>query len=139
MSVTITRRYSFEAAHFLPKVRDDHKCKRMHGHNYEIEVKVSGRLEEDGFIIDFWSLDDVVNPIIAQVDHRVLNEVEGLENPTAEFIGIWFFQMIAHALQEVGGHLAKIENIRVYETKDCWADASRAPDLYRFSNNNPQG
>lgn len=115
--IRITRRYHFEAAHYLPFVAADHKCKRMHGHNYELEVTCGGVVDRRGFILDFAELDEVVNPFIAQVDHRTLNDIVGLENPTAELIGDWFLTRIAEKIPSV---LA----IRVYETKDCWADVT---------------
>lgn len=111
---TITRRYTFEAAHFLPKVREGHKCARMHGHNYEIDVTVAGEIAPDGFIIDFWDLDKIVGPVIERIDHRTLNDIFGLENPTAENIAAWFLAEVPLA-----------SAVRVYETKDCWADAQR--------------
>jgi 6-pyruvoyltetrahydropterin/6-carboxytetrahydropterin synthase len=114
--ITITRRYHFESAHWLPHVAEDHKCRRLHGHNYEIEVTVSRPIQADGFLIDFWDLDKLVQPIIDRIDHRTLNDIEGLENPTAELISQWFlFQ-----LDQQG-----VSSVRVYETKDAWADAWR--------------
>lgn len=110
----ITRRYCFESAHFLPRVREGHKCARVHGHNYEIDITVSGQVKDDGFIIDFWDLDAIVLPIIGRIDHRTLNDIPGLENPTAENIGEWFLSEIEIA-----------SAVRVYETKDCWADVTR--------------
>ena len=111
---SVTRRYTFEAGHFLPMVADDHKCKRQHGHNYEIEVTVTAPLRDNGFIIDFWDLDKLVDPLVAQLDHRNLNDIKGLENPTAEHISMWFLLRLPIA-----------SAIRVFETKDCWADAVR--------------
>lgn len=117
-TTTITRRYHFEAAHFLPGVPEGHKCKRMHGHNYELEITISGTENPvTGFIIDFWDLDKIIQPIIDVVDHRLLNDIAGLHNPTAEFIAKWFVDEISFPLNE--NYLA---NVRIYETKDCWAD-----------------
>jgi 6-pyruvoyltetrahydropterin/6-carboxytetrahydropterin synthase len=115
-NTTISRRYSFEAAHWLPKVGEYHKCHRMHGHNYEIEVTVDGDVLENGFLIDFWDLDKVVHPLIDKVDHRTLNDIDGLDNPTAELIAGWFCHRLPHYVKAV----------RVYETKDCWADFTRS-------------
>lgn len=114
MALTVTRRYHFESAHFLPKVREGHKCARMHGHNYEMLVTVSAPLQDDGFIIDFWDLDDIVQPIISKVDHRTLNDIPGLENPTAELIATWFLQQIPNA-----------SAVEIFETKDCSATATK--------------
>ncbi len=122
-TTTITRRYHFESAHFLPKVADDHKCKRVHGHNYEIEVTVSGPVLMSGFILDFWDLDTRVQPLIGAIDHRLLNDIPGLDNPTAENIGAWFLQRL-----ESNG----VSAVRVYETKDCWADVGLSIKSYKL-------
>lgn len=97
----------------MPKVPDGHKCKNMHGHNYRIEVVFSGKLDDRGFVADFSELDAEVVPLLKKVDHRVLNEVEGLENPTAENIAGWF-------LQRING----CDLVRVYENDDCWAEVT---------------
>jgi 6-pyruvoyltetrahydropterin/6-carboxytetrahydropterin synthase len=119
--ITVTRRYHFEAAHFLPKVHENHKCRRLHGHNYEIEVEImhDDVTDERGFVIDFAELDEVINPIIARVDHRCLNDLAGLDNPTAELIGQWFLDEIVEEGQ-LPMH-TQIVSIKVFETKDCWA------------------
>ncbi len=111
---SITRRYHFEAAHFLPYVAPDHKCRRMHGHNYVVEITTSGPLDHRGFVVDFAELDLVVAPLVAAIDHRTLNEIRGLENPTAELIATWFLEKIDVA-----------ESVRVFETPDCWAEVFR--------------
>lgn len=117
---TITKRYTFEAGHFLPKVPEGHKCARQHGHNYEVEVSVTGSVRDDGMVMDFFELDRVVNPLVAQVDHRNLNDIPSLENPTAELIAAWFFERIVGKGGEglPGGVILKVT---VFETKDCWA------------------
>lgn len=116
---SITRRYSFEAAHFLPLVPEGHKCKRMHGHNYEFELVVRASLNAQGWVLDFWDLDEIVQPVIAKVDHRLLNEIPGLENPTAEVISLWLHKLISTLLPN---HLA-LDAVHVYETKDARASA----------------
>ena len=110
-NTAICRSYRFEAAHFLPNVHDGHKCRRMHGHNYRVDIWVTGPIEPTGFVIDFFDLDELVRPIVKRVDHRVLNEVEGLENPTAEIIAKWFLDRVKSATA-----------VRVYETDDCFAE-----------------
>jgi 6-pyruvoyltetrahydropterin/6-carboxytetrahydropterin synthase len=86
----------------------------MHGHNYRVEIVVSGPLDDRGFVMDFAEIDAEVLPLIRRIDHRVLNEVEGLENPTAEVIAAWFLERIEGC-----------ESVRVYENDDCWAEVSR--------------
>jgi 6-pyruvoyltetrahydropterin/6-carboxytetrahydropterin synthase len=127
-SIYVSRRYHFESAHFLPHVRDGHKCKNMHGHNYEIVVTVFGDVQPDGFIIDFWDLDDVLKPILTRVDHHTLNDVDGLDNPTAENIADWFCRLIiAEWRYRKLNNSRPIRAVKVecFETKDCSATAIR--------------
>jgi 6-pyruvoyltetrahydropterin/6-carboxytetrahydropterin synthase len=111
----IGRTYRFESAHFLPNVPQGHKCRSLHGHNYRVEIVVRGSLDERGFVKDFAEIDDEITPLLKQVDHRLLNDVEGLENPTAEIIAAWFFERIADC-----------ESVRVYENDHCWAEVNTA-------------
>jgi 6-pyruvoyltetrahydropterin/6-carboxytetrahydropterin synthase len=107
----IGRTYRFESAHHLPLLPEGHRCRNLHGHNYRVEVVVSGKLDPRGFVMDFAEMDAAIMPMIKEVDHRLLNEIEGLENPTAEIIASWFFQRIEGC-----------ESVRVYENDDCWAE-----------------
>jgi 6-pyruvoyltetrahydropterin/6-carboxytetrahydropterin synthase len=107
----IGRTYRFESAHQLPHLPDGHKCKNLHGHNYRVEVVLSGTLDARGFVRDFAEIDAEIMPLVDKLDHRLLNEVEGLENPTAEIIANWFLQRIKDC-----------ESVRVYENDECWAE-----------------
>ena len=125
VKTSIRRRYHFESAHHLPKVPENHRCHRIHGHNYEMEVEVTGPLMTGlygGFVFDFWALDAVVNPLLATVDHRLLNDVEGLENPTAELIATWFLEKIDKALALPA---SQVTSVSIYETKDAIATVTR--------------
>lgn len=117
----ITRLYHFEAAHYLPKVPEGHRCRKMHGHNYEFEVAImSGWLNECGFVMDFWDLDEIVqDKILVHIDHTTLNDIEGLENPTAEIISAW----ILSRLQDVFQTDVRVMAVRLWETKTCSAIA----------------
>ena len=110
---TIGRTYHFESAHRLPLLPETHKCHHLHGHNYKIIVTVKSELDERGFVVDFAELDEQVLPLLKLVDHKVLNDVEGLENPTAELIAQWFLN-----------HLPLTASIRVYENDECYAEVS---------------
>src|SRR4030095_10857404 len=91
--------FTLEAAHFLPNVPPGHKCARMHGHSYEIEVAVEGEVDPVRvWLIDFTDIDDLVAPLLQQLDHRVLNEVDGLVNPTSELLARWWWQRLAPVL-----------------------------------------
>ncbi|MEZ4404702.1 MAG: 6-carboxytetrahydropterin synthase QueD [Kofleriaceae bacterium] len=91
--------YHFEAAHFLPQVPDGHKCKRMHGHSYTVGIVVEGEVDPTmGWVMDFGDIDLVVAPIIGGLDHRLLNELDGLANPTSELLAAWLWTRIKPAL-----------------------------------------
>lgn len=110
--VELCREYRFEAAHQLPKVPAGHRCARLHGHSYKIEIFISGPTdEESGWLIDFYDLDHAVQPIVEALDHRLLNELPGLQNPTCERLCGWIWQRLAPALPQLSA-------ITVWETLD---------------------
>ncbi|MBT8191255.1 MAG: 6-carboxytetrahydropterin synthase QueD [Bacteroidia bacterium] len=91
----IFKTFTFDSAHFLPHVPDGHKCKNTHGHTYRLTVYLDGPLvDELGWVVDFADLKKIVKPIVDSVDHQLLNEIEGLENPTCEIFAIWFWNKI---------------------------------------------
>ncbi len=86
------RTMRFEAAHRLPHTPPGHKCRRVHGHSFEAEVAVSGEpIQPEGWIMDFAELGDLLEGIHADLDHRLLNDVPGLENPTSEELARWIW------------------------------------------------
>ena len=98
-TVELSHKFSFDSAHSLPNVPEDHKCRRLHGHTVHVEVQVSGPVgETSGWVMDYGQMKEVVRPVIAQLDHRHLNEIEGLENPTSEHIAMWIWNRIADGL-----------------------------------------
>lgn len=102
MRVRLERSYRFEAAHFLPKVAPGHKCARMHGHSYQIDVAVEGEVDpERGWVIDLGEIDAHAAPLVQQLDHRVLNEIEGLANPTSEVLAVWWWHRLAPSLPQL--------------------------------------
>jgi 6-pyruvoyltetrahydropterin/6-carboxytetrahydropterin synthase len=113
LTTRIGRTYRFESAHFLPRLPDGHKCRNLHGHNYRMEVVLRGALDERGFVKDFAEIDAEIAPLLKIVDHRLLNDVPGLENPTAETIAAWFLERIADC-----------ERVRIYENDECWAEVT---------------
>jgi 6-pyruvoyltetrahydropterin/6-carboxytetrahydropterin synthase len=98
MAIRLERSYRFEAAHFLPRVPPGHKCARMHGHSYRIEIAIEGEIGERGWVLDFAEIDEHVAPLVRQLDHQVLNEIEGLANPTSELLAMWWWQRLAPRL-----------------------------------------
>ena len=102
----IFKTFTFDAAHFLPNVPEGHKCKNLHGHTYKMTLFLEGEVDEEfGWVKDFGELKEVVQPILLQIDHRFLNEIEGLENPTCENFTIWIWNKLKPQLNE----LIKIE------------------------------
>ena len=91
----ISKRFSFDAAHQLTGVSDGHPCGRLHGHSYGIEVEVKGAIDPvAGWVIDYREIKRVVQPLVDQLDHKFLNDVDGLEYTTAEDIAAWFWERI---------------------------------------------
>ncbi|HSC39496.1 MAG TPA: 6-carboxytetrahydropterin synthase QueD [Chitinophagaceae bacterium] len=94
--MTIYKQFSFDAAHFLPQVPLGHKCRQLHGHTYHVTIFVSGPVSADiGWVLDFGDLKAVCKPVIDRLDHALLNEIAGLENPTAENVAQWLWRQIA--------------------------------------------
>jgi 6-pyruvoyltetrahydropterin/6-carboxytetrahydropterin synthase len=110
ITMEIYKEFSFDSAHFLPNVPDGHKCKNMHGHTYKLKVFIQGTPDPVlGWIMDFKELKDIVCQVIDQLDHKLINDIPGLENPTAENITIWIWKQISPML-------SGLNRIELYET-----------------------
>ncbi|KAF2418118.1 6-carboxytetrahydropterin synthase QueD [Microbacterium sp. B35-30] len=106
----LAREFSFESAHYLPNVPEGHKCGRMHGHSYTVGIHVRGAVDEHtGFVQDFGDLSAAFAPIGKQLDHCLLNEIDGLENPTSEHLARWLWERLS-------GELPLLHAIVVSET-----------------------
>jgi 6-pyruvoyltetrahydropterin/6-carboxytetrahydropterin synthase len=93
------REFTFEAAHRLPQVPAGHKCARLHGHSYRVEVQVRGEVGADtGWVLDFADLSEAFRPVREQLDHYYLNDIEGLANPTSEVLARWIWDRLAATL-----------------------------------------
>ena len=105
MVVRLHKAFTFEAAHWLPTFPEGHKCRRMHGHSFQVEVVVEGEVDPaKGYMTDYGDICAVCEPVLERLDHRLLNEVEGLENPTAENLTRWLWDRLVGDLP----HLAEV-------------------------------
>ncbi|MCU0269460.1 MAG: 6-carboxytetrahydropterin synthase QueD [Acidimicrobiales bacterium] len=95
----IFREFGFEAAHRLPNVPEGHKCARLHGHSFRVGVHVQGAVgAETGWVMDFADIAEAYRPVHDALDHRYLNEIPGLENPTSEILARWIWDRLAPTL-----------------------------------------
>ena len=115
VNVRLVHEFKFEAAHKLPKVPIGHKCQRLHGHSFKIELTVAGPVNPDtGWFIDFGVIYEVWQPLWNQLDHNYLNDVPGLENPTSENLAKWVWDRMKPLLP-------LLSKIVVHETCTCGA------------------
>jgi len=91
----LVKTFRFEAAHRLPEVPEGHKCARLHGHSFRVEVEIEGPVDPaSGWVVDYADIAAEVKPVVERLDHRYLNEIEGLENPTSENIAVWIWERL---------------------------------------------
>lgn len=106
----IFKEFRIEAAHRLPNVPPGHKCARLHGHSFRVAVHVAGPLDPQlGWVCDFAGLAAAFAPLHAQLDHRYLNDIPGLDNPTSERLAMWLWDRLAP-------HLPTLSRIVIHET-----------------------
>ncbi|WP_166210307.1 6-carboxytetrahydropterin synthase QueD [Cognatiluteimonas telluris] len=95
----IFKTFTIEAAHRLPHVPPGHKCARLHGHSFRIELQVSGEVGQDsGWVMDFGDITSAFRPLYEQLDHHYLNDIAGLDNPTSERLAMWVWDRLKPTL-----------------------------------------
>ncbi len=95
----LRKNFQFEAAHLLPHLPATHKCRRLHGHSFKVEIAVDGPCDPKlGWVMDYADITKAFKPLLNQLDHFYLNEIAGLENPTSERIAIWIWERLKPGL-----------------------------------------
>jgi len=98
----LSKSFNFEAAHFLPNVPEDHKCRRIHGHSFRCEIKIKGALDEKmGWVMDYADLKEKYAEVRSKLDHQFLNEHPDLSNPTSENIALWIWSQLKPILKDL--------------------------------------
>ena len=116
MRTTLTKTMEFHAAHYLPTFPEGHKCRRMHGHTFRVELILEGPVPaERGYLVDFGDIKELAKPVIDELDHTVLNEVPGLAVPTAENLSRWIYGRVKPLLPRLAA-------VRVHETANNAAE-----------------
>ena len=110
MKMELRKTFQFEAAHLLPHLPEGHKCRRLHGHSFVAEIVVSGECDATlGWVMDYADIKAAFRPLWERLDHRYLNDVPGLENPTSENIAAWIWR-------ELKPRLPQLTEVMVAET-----------------------
>lgn len=121
MKFELRKTFKIDAAHRLTGLPPGHKCARLHGHTFSIQVVLEGELDpRSGVVMDYNQIRAEVEPVLEQLDHRYLNEVPGLENPTSENIAAWLWSRLKPRLQG-------LKEIQVSESDSSLA-VFRGPD-----------
>ncbi|MGA3265230.1 MAG: 6-carboxytetrahydropterin synthase QueD [Verrucomicrobiota bacterium] len=95
MKIELRKTFQFEAAHLLPRLPKSHKCRRLHGHSFKVDIVVAGECDPRlGWLMDYAEIAAAFKPIWEKLDHRYLNEVPGLENPTSEQVAVWIWDRL---------------------------------------------
>lgn len=108
----IFRIFHLQCARRLPALPDTHPCSRVHGHSFEVELTVGGEVDAQlGWVCDFAEIEAAWRPIHEALDHRYLNDVAGLDNPTSERLAVWLWGQLKPSLPG-------LSRVRVMETHD---------------------
>ncbi|HTV63410.1 MAG TPA: 6-carboxytetrahydropterin synthase QueD [Verrucomicrobiae bacterium] len=99
MKMELRKAFQFEAAHLLPLLPKTHKCRRLHGHSFKVEIVVTGQCDPRlGWLMDYADIAAAFKPVLDKLDHHYLNEIPGLENPTSEAIAVWIWKRLKRKL-----------------------------------------
>ncbi len=98
----VYREFKFDAAHLLPNLPPEHKCSRLHGHTFRAVIHLEARVRrESGWVRDFGEIKRLCIPVIDELDHKYLNDIPGLSNPTSENIARWVWNRLKPVIPEL--------------------------------------
>lgn len=129
MRVSLTRVYEVACGHHLPELPEGHKCRRPHGHNYQIHVTVSGEVGSEGMLVEAGALDAMVQPVLLKIDHYTLNDIELSTragkaltgNPTVEHLALWLYEALGFLWSATQPEKLTYR-VRVWETRRLFAE-----------------
>lgn len=102
MNFELKQQFRIESARFLPNLPAGHPCARTHGHSFLITLRLIGPLDKQiGWVRDYHEIENLMKPVLNQLDHHLLNEVPGLENPTSEILCRWIFEKAQSVMPEL--------------------------------------
>lgn len=112
MKIQLKQQFHIESARHLPRLPKSHPCSRMHGHSFKVTLHLVGELNQElGWLRDFNDIKTMAKPLLNEIDHRVLNDVPGLENPTSENLAIWIYKHLI-------GKIPELKMVSISETPD---------------------
>lgn len=101
-TIEIKKSFEIESARFLPNLPKTHPCSKTHGHSFKITLRLKGQIDPKlGWLVDYNDITKRATPILKQIDHTLINDVKGLENPTTENITIWLYEKLKKQLPEL--------------------------------------
>ena len=120
MNITIAKQFTFDAAHSIPTMPEGHKCRRLHGHTYQVEIRLMGEPDENWILIDYGDIEKIWLPMHVALDHQHLNEVPGLGNPTTENLVVYILERLRTAFR--AHENIDFLTVRVSESSTTWAE-----------------
>lgn len=127
MIATIAKRFTFDAAHQLLGLPPEHKCRRMHGHTYTVELVFLGPVDLlTGFVVDYQAIADAWQPLHDILDHQYLNDIVGLGVPSTEYLAWWIAVRIAltPAFSNPAWCTTLLKSVRVEESSTTWCEVA---------------
>lgn len=110
----------FSSAHYLKDYKGP--CEKLHGHNWKVELVVEGsELNSTDILIDFTILKNILKETLAELDHKLLNEIPYFKNtnPSSERLAEYIFKKIKEKLSTYPN--VKVKEVTVYETEKASA------------------